>query len=685
MSMTFPILPHRFLIGATYSIPALSHRLYRLQRTLTSVSNRSTLHLRASPKSYCVSLRSVTSVPVSRTAETTGSIQMKEVDVVKERLVQLRENLENNGIHFNWTPGEQYSNLICPKCFGGDSGDRSFSLRIHKNGTHALFSCFRRKCGWSGVLKAESKLHSTSSRPTSKEATKKAVNSKTYNMITKETLKLEPLCKEILDYLLMRGISPETLQRNGVMQRKVNNKVVIAFTYRRDGILVNCNYRDINKKSWQENDAEKILYGIDDIKNATDIIIVESEMDKLSVEEAGYHNCVCVPNGAHLKVSKNMLDKEKDTNYEYLWKDNECFSKASRIILASDSDSSGNALAEEIARRLGKERCWRVKWPQFNEEKICKDANEVLMYLGPDALKKAIDDAEFYPIQGLFHFSDYFHEIDAYYRQHYGYELGVSTGWKSVDEFYKIVPGELTVITGVPNSGKSEWIDSLMCNINRDRGWKFALCSMENKVQEHARKLLEKHIRKPFFQASYGASVERMSISEYERGKQWLDDTFHLIRFENECLPSVDWVLRLAKTAVLRYGIHGLVIDPYNELDHQRKGKETETEYVSQILSKIKRFAQHHACHVWFVAHPKQLQNWSGHAPNMYDISGSAHFINKCDNGIVIHRNRDKELGPIDRVQVCVRKVRNKVIGGIGDAYLSYNRVTGEYSDLSQD
>ncbi|KAK9100820.1 hypothetical protein Scep_024250 [Stephania cephalantha] len=102
------------------------------------------------------------------------------------------------------------------------------------------------------------------------------------------------------------------------------------------------------------------------------------------------------------------------------------------------------------------------------------------------------------------------------------------------------------------------------------------------------------------------------------------------------------------------------------------------------LASKIKRFAQHHSCHVWFVAHPRQLQQWNGGPPNLYDISGSAHFINKCDNGIVIHRNRDLEIRPLDQVQVCVRKVRNKVVGTIGDAFLSYNRITGEFMDIDQ-
>ncbi|PIA64429.1 hypothetical protein AQUCO_00100126v1 [Aquilegia coerulea] len=261
---------------------------------------------------------------------------------------------------------------------------------------------------------------------------------------------------------------------------------------------------------------------------------------------------------------------------------------------------------------------------------------------------------------------------------------GASTGWKDLDKLYKIVPGELTIVTGVPNSGKSDWIDALLCNLNEREGWKFALCSMENKVREHARKLLEKHIRKPFFTASYSGTVERMDVEEFERGKEWLDDTFHLIRCEDDCLPSITWVLNLAKAAVFRHGVRGLLIDSYNELDHRLPSNQTETEYVSQMLTMIKCFAQHHSCHVWFVAHPQQLHQWLGGPPNLYDISGSAHFINKCDNEIVVHCNRNPEAGPVDQVQICVRKVRNNVAGSIGDALLSYNRITGEFHDLDE-
>ncbi|VVA28376.1 PREDICTED: twinkle [Prunus dulcis] len=593
------------------------------------------------------------------------------------QLSRLKLKLEMLGIDYGICMPGQYNHLICPICKGGDSEEKSLSVYISEDWGSAFWCCFRGKCGWQGRTTAvgDNKL--------SRETSNQIAKVKKKREITVESLGLEPLCEELVAYFSERSISTETLRRNAVMQKTTGVQICIAFPYWRDGQLVSCKYRDIEKKFWQEKDTEKIFYGLDDIKGTNDIIIVEGEIDKLAMEEAGFHNCVSVPDGAPPKVSsKDLPPEEQDTKYQYLWNCKEYLKKASRIILATDGDDPGQALAEELARRLGRERCWRVRWPMKNDNEHFKDANEVLMYLGPDVLKEVIENAELYPIRGLFNFANYFDELDAYYYRTLGYEYGVSTGWKGLNELYNIVPGELTIVTGVPNSGKSEWIDALLCNLSESVGWKFALCSMENKVREHARKLLEKHIKKPFFDKRYGGSAERMSAEEFEQGKQWLNDTFYLIRCEDDSLPSISWVLELAQAAVLRHGVRGLVIDPYNELDHQRPPNQTETEYVSQMLTKVKRFAQHHCCHVWFVAHPRQLHQWVGGPPNLYDISGSAHFINKCDNGIVIHRNRDPGAGDLDQVQVCVRKVRNKVAGTIGDAYLTYDRATGQFKDI---
>jgi twinkle protein len=109
----------------------------------------------------------------------------------------------------------------------------------------------------------------------------------------------------------------------------------------------------------------------------------------------------------------------------------------------------------------------------------------------------------------------------------------------------------------------------------------------------------------------------------------------------------------------------------------------TETEYVSQLLGKVRRFAQHYGVHVWFVAHPAKMprdSSGSRPVPTLYDISGSANWVNKADIGIVIHRDIDKDPAV---TEIQVRKVRFKSVGKIGTVALRWDRVTGRYAEMT--
>jgi twinkle protein len=172
-----------------------------------------------------------------------------------------------------------------------------------------------------------------------------------------------------------------------------------------------------------------------------------------------------------------------------------------------------------------------------------------------------------------------------------------------------------------------------------------------------------------------------MSEDEVRRAMDWVVDHFYLIRADDEA-PTIDWILAAAKAAVLRHGIRGLVIDPYNEIEHKRPQNQNETEYVSQLLGKVKRFAQAHEVHVWFVAHPAKPQrekDGSLPTPTLYDISGSANWANKADVGLVVHRDPDRDP---TRTDICIRKVRFKSVGKTGMTSLRYERATGRYSEI---
>lgn len=313
---------------------------------------------------------------------------MDEAEEERADFTKLRQKMDSRGVKIDsCTPGI-YDLLVCPKCKGGQSLQRSLSFHVGQNWSYAMWRCFDTQCGWAGQVVTNSK------KPNPGGDLHGKINSTLPS--TRENLRLELLGEELVDYFVGRMISKETLQRNKVMQVS-GEKKIIAFTYRQNGLVVGCKYRTIEKKFWQDRGTEKMLYGLDDITEADEIIIVEGEIDKLSIEEAGYYNCVSVPGGAPQTVSiKELPSVDKDVSFQYLWNCKDYLDKVSRIILATDGDIPGQALAEELSRRLGRERCWQVNWPEKDELCSFKDANEVLKNLGAAALRDAINGAKPY-------------------------------------------------------------------------------------------------------------------------------------------------------------------------------------------------------------------------------------------------------------------------------------------------
>ena len=246
------------------------------------------------------------------------------------------------------------------------------------------------------------------------------------------------------------------------------------------------------------------------------------------------------------------IDRGDDRRYVPLETCAEVLEGVERFIIATDADGPGNLLAEELARRLGRERCYRVQWPTINDAPR-KDADEVLMNDGADVLSECIEAAEPWPILGLYRGSDFQDRLFDLYR--HGHERAYSTGWLSLDPYVKIRPGELSVITGIPGHGKSEFVDATMVNLALEQGWRFAVCSFENSPEEHLAKLAEKYIRAPFG----SGPTPRMGEDELKQALDWIDDHFFFIRADDDA-PTSDWILEKARAAVLRHGIRGLVI-----------------------------------------------------------------------------------------------------------------------------
>jgi twinkle protein len=260
-----------------------------------------------------------------------------------------------------------------------------------------------------------------------------------------------------------------------------------------------------------------------------------------------------------------------------------------------------------------------------------------------------------------------------------GLPPGEKTGWPSLDQFYTVVPGQLTIITGWPGSGKSEWLDALLVNLAR-RGWNFCVFSPENQpVDLHIAKFLEKLSGKPFGPGP----TERISKDEVKKYGDELAQRFGFIEPPGDGSLTANEVIEAAEPMLRKFdkGMRGLVIDPWNELEHWRPANLSETEYVSKTLSFVRNWARRNGVHVWIVAHPQKVRREDGKLPIPRPdmISGSQHWWNKADCAITVYRNIE-ELDKQD-VQIIVQKVRFKHVGRPGLVELKWDRVTGRYNE----
>lgn len=459
-----------------------------------------------------------------------------------------------------------------------------------------------------------------------------------------------------------RGIPAEVLQREGIV--KVCRKLpqtgqverCIVFPYVQDGEVVNRKYRDARKNFMLEAGAKLVPWRIDHIRDTTECIITEGEMDALSFLTIGRDDVVSVPNGAQTNLS--FLDEFVESHLE----------NKSRIYIAADTDTKGLQLRNELVRRLGEEVCRIVTYGDG-----CKDANELLVKGGAEALEQALEEAKEVPMEGVFTALDVREDLHLLLKK--GLPKGAVFGLGDLDDMLSVETGRLMVVTGIPGDGKSDFIDEMTVRLSLKYDWRCAFFSPENfPVTLHLQKLMEKLVGKRFI-------GDLIQDREFDAAVSYLTHNFF------DILPEegyrVDCILDRAELLVRRKGIQVFVIDPYNCIEHQIPSGQSETQYISAFLERLLNFARRRQVLVILAAHPTKMKldplTKKFPVPTMYDISGSAAFFNKADFGIAIERDRGRGV-----TRVHVQKVKFRHLGYPGVASFHYNLHCGRYVPIQE-
>lgn len=248
--------------------------------------------------------------------------------------------------------------------------------------------------------------------------------------------------------------------------------------------------------------------------------------------------------------------------------------------------------------------------------------------------------------------------------------LKTGQNWVTFSEHYRPAKGMLNVFTGIPGHGKSEFTDALMLNLAVCHKWKWAVFTPENYPFElYIQKLSEKFIGKGMF--------DSMTDKELENAIEWLSNHFYLLSPEEDYI-TIQGIKHLSLEAIENHSVDGVLWDPWNEMDLDVRNYEKETDCIGRNLAMLRRFARRHNVYFGIVAHPAKIQKDHKSkrypVPTLYDISGSAHWYNKADNGITIYRNFKQNT-----VDIHVQKIKYKVHGKVGVITMRYQNESGRF------
>jgi twinkle protein len=562
------------------------------------------------------------------------------------------------------TPGHN-EHVICPRCGGGKSREVSLSVTIDANGGGAAWACHRGSCAYRDggtVVRGVSRPATVTPRPVAIQSPKPHTPAQQEN---------RP--QWLWDFFGEREIGARTIKTFGVYAARhwfpdpVGETDAIVFPYLWKGELANRKYRPFPAKNpmQQDKNALHTLFNVDRLGDAPpEIVWVEGEPDVMALFECQIECAVSLKDGA----PKEAKFKPDDKRFEALRTHGDMLAKAPKIILAGDMDPAGLALREELARRLGRHRCWLVVWPDG-----CKDACDTLRICGTEAVQACVRDARPYPIAGL-------------QRIGIGTLLALrelpppsimTTGARGTDAILRLpTEGRLIVVTGYPGHGKTTWILFVIVHTAEHEGRRWAVFSPEMQPWQHfAAECAEVYLGKPFWAKG---DITAMTDDEVVRAEKWLSGRIIMIVCDAEGeAPTLDWLLERFEATVLRDGVTDILIDPWNEIIQQR-GEVSETDFIGHALQRLKAFAFRHGCNVWIVAHPAKPAPVKGNekrpAPGLYDISGSSHWANKTDVGIAVHSPTPGSA------EVHILKSRMDRWGKRGRfTLLDFDEITGRY------
>lgn len=479
------------------------------------------------------------------------------------------------------------------------------------------------------------------------------------------------LSPKLISLLEHNGISEETAVNLDWKSCSYRKTILLVIPYILDGKVVNYKYRLCSAAGqimasrsggycFFNVDAARSVENLPAAEQITStVVITHDELDAAVAIQCGYL--------AIASPEPLLFNVDEEDEFSYL----QDFPRLCTALIVPSNDAGGMAFRQKIALRLGWHRCKYIQYP-----KDCKNLREIFKKYGQSGIDEVLKKrAKFMNQGGLFRMNELPEEPNI---------VAHDPNIDGLNDMLKIRRGDTIVVTGMPNMGKSLFVNCLAANMAESHAWNICIASFEARPRGALQRYFRKHyIGKPEFSPE---GFELWNEQEIHDADNWINRRFSFIVPDvmSDDVTNVKWVLERAHAAITQHDTQMIIIDPWNEIYHDKPMGMNANDYTGYALQEIKRTAARYMVTPLIVGHPRKPdKNKDGQydVPTLYDMSDSSHWYNKPDIGIVVHMLEGEAAG--DRAtMVRVAKIRDwDTMGRKGDAILKYHPNTGRYSE----
>ena len=487
-----------------------------------------------------------------------------------------------------------------------------------------------------------------------------------------QAMKLSP------DIIVQEGVMCAWMKQNADDPKSEDPKGVemvpaIAYCNYLDGKIINVKFRSVQQHpvtgEWSKLFCQVsptkpcAPYGIDsinllrpDAQPIRQLIITEGEKDRLTLMTCGFPYVLSIANGASTNI------EESHEAFD------EWIQQAGEIIICGDTDRPGRRLVKLLIEQYQT----RAKVTTLPQGK--KDISEVYEVFGSREVQRIIAEAQGISDADIYDLSEHKEDILDIMMGNYdrGYEVGMGRLTDGI--FHPTSEGGLIILTGRPNSGKTDFLNCLMAHLMYHNQKRVAFFSFEKPIKgKHVREIARIALGVRNTEDMDGAESPEEARQENRRVLDFLSE--HMVDFDTKTrLPDSNYIIGMMEAMMNRkkQKIDYLVIDPYVFINMTEGGsRATETEKVRLMLTKLQAWSR--TRHIWtvVVAHPR-IQYKDGHEAfpplDIYSVAGSAQWANLADFLLTVNRISKPEEGKMFTI-VEMLKVRDQEFCHPGKVY----------------